>query len=210
MQQLKQRSDEWHKARLQCVTSSQVTNVLAKGKGASRKTYMDKLIAQILTKTAPSSFTTPAIQWGIDNEDDARARYEQETGIFVEETGFHVHPTINRFGASPDGLANGEGLTEFKCPNTDTHIKFLETGSIPKAYRDQMLSQISCTGRTWCDFASYDPRMPYDLQIKIVRFQPSREEIEEMETEVVKFIGEMEERLQNIMNLKLNQGETNE
>lgn len=207
MQQLEQRSDEWHQARLQCVTASQVNKVLAKGNGATRKSYMDQLIAQILTKCPSSTWTTPEIQWGIDNEDDARARYEQETGIFVEETGFHLHPSIERFGASPDGLANGEGLVEIKCPNSTTFIKFLESGSISKGYRDQMTCQLSCTERKWCDFVMFDPRMPYELQIKIVRFQPTKEEIEEMETEVKKFTSEMEERLNKIINLQLNHGE---
>ena len=192
-----QRSEEWHSQRLGRVTASQVTKVMSKGKGATRDSYMIQLISERLTGIPTSIPTTPDMQWGIDNEDDARAAYERETGIFVDETGFHTHDSIERFGASPDGLAE-DGLLEIKCMKTANHIDFLEKGTIKKVYRDQMIAQIACTGRGWCDFVSYDPRLPSELQLKIVRFQPDKEVIKEMEDAVVAFIKEMEERINKL------------
>ena len=195
----KQRSDEWFSSRLGRVTASQVTKVMAKRKGASRESYMMQIIAERLTGISTSIPTTQAMQWGVDNEDSARAAYERETGIFVEETGFHVHSNIDGFGASPDGLAE-DGLLEIKCPATTTHIDFLEGKGISKVYRDQMTAQLSCTGRDWCDFVSFDPRLPEPLQIKIVRFQPDKEVVKEMEQAVEVFLQEVEQRIRKLFN----------
>lgn len=192
-----QRTEEWHNRRLGRVTASQVTKVMSGGKGATRESYMMQIISERLTGIPTSIPTTIDMQWGIDNEDDARAAYERETGIFVEETGFHTHATIERFGASPDGLAE-EGLIEIKCFKTVNHLNFLEKPSIKKVYRDQMIAQLACTGRDWCDFVVYDPRLPSQLQLKIVRFEPGKEAIEEMEEAVKGFLKETEDRINNL------------
>ena len=62
------------------------------------------------------------------------------------------HPSIAMSGASPDGLVGSDGLVEFKCPNTATHINTLLGGTVPQKYVLQMLWQMECTGRQWCDF----------------------------------------------------------
>ena len=167
-----QRTDEWYQARLGKATASRVADLTARTKtgwGAGRANMIATLVAERLTGLPQDTFTNGAMQWGIEHEDDAIAAYEFLHGEAVERVGFVDHPTIKWSGASPDGLV-GDGLIEVKCPNTATHLEFLRYGKIPEKYRKQMLWQMECTEREWCDFASYDPRMPPHLQLKVVRF----------------------------------------
>jgi len=150
------------------------------------------LVAERLTGQPQNGYSNAAMQWGIDNEDDAIAAYEFHTGNTVERVGFVDHPSIDMAGASPDGRVNDDGLVEIKCPNTATHIAFLRTGKIPGNYQKQMLWQMACDGRDWCDFTSYDPRMPAHLQLKVVRFEQDDEALAELTECVITALDEVE------------------
>ena len=106
-------------------------------------------------------------------------------------------------GASPDGLVGDDGLIEIKCPNTATHIDFLITGDIDNKYILQMQWQMVCTGRIWCDFASFDPRMPEALQLKIVRVRLSEMLVSDLEIQVGQFLNETQEKIDFLNNLKV-------
>jgi hypothetical protein len=137
------------------------------------------------------------MQWGTEQEPVARAAYEVHTGHFVEQTGFHTHKSIKWLGASPDGFA-GSGLIEIKCPNSNTHVDYLLSKEVPAKYKPQMLTQMLVTGRTWCDFVSFDPRLPEHLQLFVVRYEPKPEELTKIEADLVAFLNEvtqMEEKL---------------
>lgn len=191
---MEQGSPEWFAARLGKVTASRVTDVIAKtksGVSASRATYMGQLIAERLTNTPQDSYTSPAMAWGTSTEDEARAAYEFETGCKVESIGFVDHPGINHCGASPDGLVNHDGLVEIKCPNTATHIQTFIGKSAPSKYIVQMQWQMACTGRDWCDFVSYDPRLPDRMRLFIKRVHRDDKKIAELQDEVRTFIAEM-------------------
>jgi len=193
-----QRTEDWYAARLGKVTASRVADVMAKtksGYSASRANYMAQLICERLTGTQGESFQNAAMAWGTEQEPAARGAYEARTGLLVQETGFVPHPTIPMAGASPDGLVGDDGLVEIKCPNTATHIDTLLGGSAALKYRDQMMMQMACTGRQWCDFVSYDPRMPANMQLFVVRVIRDERAISEMENEICKFLTEMEEKL---------------
>jgi putative phage-type endonuclease len=193
-----QRTEDWYAARLGKVTASRVADVMAKtksGYSASRANYMAQLICERLTGTQGESFQNAAMAWGTEQEPAARGAYEARTGLLVQETGFVPHPTISGAGASPDGLVGDDGLVEIKCPNTATHIDTLLGGSAALKYRDQMMMQMACTGRQWCDFVSYDPRMPANMQLFVVRVIRDERAISEMENEICKFLTEMEEKL---------------
>lgn len=199
-----QGSAEWLQERLGHVTASRIADVMAtikSGEASSRKNYRAELVAQRLTGTVEQGYTNEAMQWGTDNEPLARAEYEIRTGVFVDQVGFIKHPSILWSGASPDGLVGESGLIEIKCPNTATHIDTLLSQSIPSKYEKQMLWQIACTGREWCDFVSYDPRMPEHLSYFCKRFNPSMEHIKEAETAVIAFLAEVEETLSKLANL---------
>ena len=190
---MEQRTEEWFSARLGKVTASRVADVLAKiksGESASRKNYKMELVVQRLTNKVGESFTNAAMEWGTEQEPFARMAYEAHTGTFVKEEGFVDHPTIEGFGCSPDGIV-GEGLIEIKCPNTATHIETVLENKAPSKYIPQMQCQMACTGAKWCDFVSFDPRVPEDLQLFVVRVERDQEYIDAMEVEVKQFLSEV-------------------
>lgn len=193
---IEQRTDEWLTERCGKVTASAIYKVMARtktGYGADRANYHAQLVAERLTGVPAENFTNAAMQWGIDTEAQARAMYTLETGLDVIETGFHPHPTIALSGASPDGLVGEIGLVEIKCPNTATHIATLTGSNIDRKYLLQMQWQMACVGRDWCDFASFDPRLPDEMQLHIRRIERDDELLAEIEAEVTKFLAEVDE-----------------
>jgi len=198
---MEQRTEDWYAARLGKVTASRVADVVAKtksGYSASRANYMAELVCERLTKAKGESFRSSAMEWGVEQEPNARAAYEAETGLLVVETGFIPHPYIEWSGASPDGLV-GEGLVEIKCPNTATHLDFLMSGDVPGKYQIQMQWQMACTGGLWCDYASYDPRLPDRMQLKVVRIMRDNLHIAELEREVQSFLVELDDKIKQLI-----------
>lgn len=193
---MEQRSTEWFAARCGRVTASKVADLMArtaKGWGASRANYAAQLVAERLTGTPAESFTNAAMQWGVDHEAEARRAYAFYRDAEVIEEGFVIHPAIEMAGASPDGLVGAVGLLELKCPNTATHIETLLGGVVPGKYVTQMMFQMACTGREWCDFASYDPRLPEAMRLFVKRVERCDETIKSLEAHVVDFLGEVDE-----------------
>ena len=200
-----QGSPEWHQARLGKVTASRISDVAAKiktGWGASRAKYMGELIAESLTHEPTPSFSNAAMQHGTDTEPQAAAAYAFYTDAELELVGFVDHPKIDQAGCSPDRLIGKDGLVEIKCPQTSTHIDTLLGGSIPKKYIDQMQWQMACTKRKWCDFVSFDPRMPPETQLFIQRVERDKERITEFEGMVVEFLTEMNEKIDRLTKLE--------
>lgn len=198
---IEQRTDEWFAARLGKVTASRVADIIAKtktGYAATRENYMAQLVTERLTKTKAESFSSAAMQWGTDQEPFARAAYEASKDVMVEEEGFVPHPTIEWAGASPDGLVGDDGLVEIKCPNTSTMIDMLINEKIPAKYNAQMQFQMACTGRKWCDFVMFDPRMPPKAQLFIKRVERDDKFIAETEAEIVKFLAEVQTQVEKL------------
>ncbi len=193
-----QGSPEWYAARLGKVTASRVADVMARTKtgwGASRKNYMADLIAERLTGMPVEQYTNQAMQWGIDTEAQARNAYSFFRDAEVLEVGFIDHPKIPMTGASPDGQIGDDGLLELKCPNTATHIEALLSAAVPEKYLLQMQWQLACTGRQWCDFVSFDPRMPERMRLFAVRVPRSEPKIQEIESAVIAFLAELDATL---------------
>jgi putative phage-type endonuclease len=198
---MEQGTDEWFNARIGKVTASRVADLMAKtktGYSASRDNYMAQLVCENLTKTKAEGFTNAAMEWGTEQEPFARAAYEAKTGVMVEEVGFVPHPLIEWAGASPDGLVGPDGLVEIKCPNTATMIDTLLTGKVPSKYNIQMQFQMACTGRHWCDYVVFDPRMPAKAQLFIKRVFRDDAFIQEMEAEIVNFLTEVNVQIQQL------------
>ena len=194
-----QGSPEWLSERAGKVTASMVSAVLAKPETAGYRDYQAQLVAEILTgKPQGSDYTNAAMQFGTEMEPLARSAYEAETGFSVDEVGFCQHPTINRAGASPDGLVGDSGLVEIKCPKVATHLAYLIAGVVPAGYKTQMMWQMACTGRDWCDFASFRPDLPEHLQLFIVRFNRDPARIIDLETAVVAFLDSVDKMLSQL------------
>jgi putative phage-type endonuclease len=194
-----QGSPEWLAARAGKVTASRINDVMASKTTAAYRDYRAQIVAEILTEQPQESgFTNAAMQWGTEQEKFARAEYELACDWTVDEIGIVLHPTIERGAASPDGLVSTNGLVEIKCPKTATHLQTLIDKKQPKQYENQMLWQMACTGREWCDFVSYDPRLPDDLQLFVHRFDRDDKRIEEIEAAVTQFLNEVTEMIDNI------------
>ena len=197
-----QGTPEWLQERCGKVTASRIADVMSSGRGkepsATRKNYMAQLLTERLTGTVAESYTNAAMQWGTETEPQARAMYELQTGLDVVEVGFVPHPTIESCGASPDGLVGDTGLVEIKCPNTATHIETLRGAAIDRKYLLQMHWQMICCGRGWCDFVSFDPRLPLEMQIHIRRVERDAELAEEITAEVTQFLTELNETVADL------------
>ena len=202
---MEQRTDDWFAARLGKVTASRVADVIAKtktGYGAGRANYMADLVVERLTGQKASSFSNAAMEWGTEQEPNAKAAYAAKTGILVEDVGFIDHPTVAMSGASPDGLAE-DGLVEIKCPNTATHLEYIFDGKPPQKYVTQMQWQMACAGKPWCDFVSYDPRLPERLQLLVVRVLRDDDYIKMLEQEVNTFLQELDDKLNKLEKVTL-------
>lgn len=193
-----QGTDEWKALRCGKVTASRVADIVRRtktGYSTSRANYMAELIAERLTDIPAESYKSAAMQWGTDNEASARVAYQLIRDCDVEAVGFVAHPTFQMAGASPDGFVGDDGLVEFKCPLTATHLDTLLGQGIDKDYITQVQWQMACTGRQWCDWVSFDPRMPATMQLHIQRVPRADAQIAELEKEVAAFLVELEAKL---------------
>lgn len=205
MVEMEQGTREWFDARCGNVTASRIADVMTKtksGYGAGRGNYMSQLVCERLTGAVEESYTNAAMLWGINTEPQARGAYESDSGALVQEVGFISHPSIECAGASPDGLVGDDGLLEIKCPNTSTHIKTLLGAPIDRKYILQMQWQMACTDRQWCDFVSFDPRMPEELQYHCRRVDRDDDLISDISQEVQAFLIELDSMVVELNKLR--------
>jgi putative phage-type endonuclease len=197
---IEQGSDEWRKARLGHVSASSIAAVMAKGAGKTRQSYLEKIVAERLTQEIGEGFSNASMEWGTQTEPQARMAYEVSCETFVTKTGFHKHPTIEWVGVSPDGLLDAENaLVEIKCPNTTTHLSYIKEGKCPVEYYKQIQCQLWVTGRAYCDFISYDPRLKnQNLRLFVIKVKRDEELIAEMESEVIKFLADVEKYIKEL------------
>jgi putative phage-type endonuclease len=201
---MEQRTSEWRLARLGKATGSRIADIVARTKtgfSTSRANYAAQLVCERLTGTQAESYLSPVMTWGIEKEPQARRLYEFEHDVEVLCVGFLDHPTVPMSGASPDGLVGEAGLVEVKCPLTATHIDTVLGQAIAGRHVTQMQWQMAVTGRSWCDFVSYDPRLPADLRLFVRRVHRDGTMIAELESAVAAFLGEVEAALARLQNL---------
>jgi len=202
---MEQGTDEWLESRRGKVTASRVKDVMAtikSGESAARRNYRMELLCQRLTGQDEQGFVSAPMLRGIELEPIARGTYEGETGNEVTQVAFIDHPKIKMCGASPDGLVGDDGMLEIKCPNTSTHIDFLMTEKINPVYEWQMTLQMVCAQRTWCDFASFDDRLPESLQFRHKRYQLDPNKAADMDMEIISFLADLsdlEKKMRSMM-----------
>lgn len=196
-----QRTDEWLKERCGFATASRFADVMAKiktGEAATRRKYRIQLVTERLTGNPVQGYQNAAMLWGTQTEPEARMAYEAEMGVIVQETGFLKHAAIPWCGASPDGLIDDDGMLELKCPESVTHIEWMEGGKVPPEHLPQIQGQMAVTGRHYVDFASYDPRFPEGLQLFIVRVPRDDSYIKELESGIVGFLSEVDAMMKKL------------
>jgi len=199
-----QGSAEWLQARVGKVTASRVHDIVATTKSGGyttgRKNYLAELVTERLTGEPAPSYQNGAMAWGIECEPEARAAYAWKTDVDVIEEGFIIHPGIANAGCSPDGLIGADGLVEIKCPfSTAIHLETLLHGKIAIEYFHQMQFQMACIGASWCDFVSYDRRLPdlcnadgETMRLKIIRVPRDEKIIAKLELETNLFLNELD------------------
>jgi putative phage-type endonuclease len=192
-----QRTAEWDDARRGKVTASALCDVMATLRSgeepAARRNYRMKLLCERLTGFTQPTFQSEVMKRGAEMEAIARGQYEGRNGIDVVQVAFVDHPSIEMFGASPDSYVGTDGLVEIKCPQTATHVHFITTGEIDYDYQWQMIGQMVCTGRRWCDFVSFDDRLPDRLQYRCKRYHLDIRLATTLEQSVIRFLGEVAE-----------------
>lgn len=190
-----QRTPEWHQARLGKATGSRAADITAtikSGEAAARRNYRVQLVTERLTGAcAEECYVSKEMQDGIDNEPFARMEYEIATGEIVQEAGFTYLPNIAA-GCSVDGFIGDEGIFEAKCPKSATHVSYLLAARLPPEYVPQVKHNLWITGCEFCDFASFDPRMPKELRLFKVRVYRNELDIAGYEAELLKFLGEVD------------------
>jgi len=188
-----QGSDEWLSARLGKITASCFSDVLCKGSG--RYTYMLKLAAERLTGQTQKSYTNGAMQMGTETEPEARAYYEALNNVTVKQVGFIELDEDT--GGSPDGLVNEDGIIEIKCPNSTTHIATILSNKMPTEHNSQAQGLLWISGRQWCDFISFDPRMK-DRKFWSIRIYRDEKHIMILQEAVKQFVKELHELINKI------------
>lgn len=194
-----QGSAAWLEARSGKVTASRIAaaiSTLKRGgerETAERRNYRIQLVAERLTGRAEDNYVSPEMAWGTEYESQARSAYEIEAGVMVETVGLVLHPIWDFAGASPDGLIGEDGALEIKCPKTTTHIKWMLDGKVPEEHQLQCLWVMICAERNWCEFVSYDPRLPEGLKLFKARMERDEERVSEVSEGVMQFHSEVDE-----------------
>jgi predicted phage-related endonuclease len=175
-----QGTEEWHKSRCGRVTGSRFPDVITKtGKRSTGKVcenYMFDIVGEILTGEPADKVTAKALEWGKRWEPVARQVYEELKGVKVQEVGFVVAGHDSLIGCSPDGLIGDDGCLELKCPATSRqHLRNIRSRAVPDEYWAQVQGHLWITGRKWCDFGSFDPRMN-DIELALVTVRVQRDE----------------------------------
>lgn len=191
-----QRSPAWFLARSGRLTGSRACDMLAKiksGEAAARRDYRLQLAVERLTGAPQEGgFVNADMQRGIDMEATAFAAYEAATGEMVRRTGF-ICADDHMIGCSLDGdIENFAGIIELKVPKSTTHISYFKSGGMPSAYLPQVQHNLWVTGAEWCDFASFDDRLPKALQLFRVRVHAKDLDMAAYEAEAMKFLAEVD------------------
>lgn len=203
---LQQNTPEWFAAKLGHTSASGIHNVLARPKkkgekSSMREGYKWKLALEIVSgkSSEEDEIDTFWMRRGLKLEPDARTEYELRTPEMVTTCGFVKHATIPRYGCSPDLMVGEKGIGQIKCLNRQNHGECWSSG-IPAKFRQQMICELSVTGREFNDFISYHPEFPDHLKLYVKRVwrKDVLAEIEEMEAAVVVFNAEVEETIRHL------------
>lgn len=202
---IEQGTEEWFALRLGKATASRISDIIAttkSGYSTSRANYASELVVERLTGVRTSGYENDAMRWGKEKEPEARTAYEFYLDSAVEQVSFIDHQTIAMSGCSPDGLVGKHGLVEIKCPfKTAVHINTLIKKDVPTEYMPQIQWQMAVTNREWCDFASYDPRLPENMRLFTKRIARDAAEIMRLEREVKLFLGEVDDTITKLLRI---------
>lgn len=200
-----QRSDEWFALRAGRLTASQAGDMLAlvkSGEAAARRNLRTRLIVERLTgKPIPSTYQSKAMAQGVEREPLARAAYESSSGNLVEEIGF-ISSGDYMVGCSPDGVElDGDRvrrIIELKCPEPTAHLEYLKNGEMPAGYRAQVAHALWVSGAEVCDWMSYNPDFPPDMQTVLIQIERYEGEISAYAEKALEFLEEVDNEMREL------------
>lgn len=153
-----QGSDEWKKARSGHFTASKATELLMKPSTAGYQNLISQIAYERITGEPVESYKNEWMEYGNDNEQEAREAYELLTYNKVHQIGFMEYN--GWVGMSSDGLVGEDGGVEIKCVKWNTQIEYLLDQKVPTKYYNQIQFQLLVSGRKWVDFFSWHPKLP--------------------------------------------------
>lgn len=161
-----QGSETWHACRAGLPTASEMSTVMATGRGGgvslTRAKYLRKLAAERITGRVIQTWNGNAdTERGHEQEPEARRLYAFMRDADPKLVGFMRRGPV---GASPDSLIGDDGLLEIKSKRGDIQIELLETGEMPPEHKAQVQGQLWVSGRKWVDFMSFSPGLPPFIQ----------------------------------------------
>ena len=180
-----QGSEEWHECRRGIVTASRFADVLAKGQGITRRKYLYTLAGEVLTGECAESFTNQHMERGHEMEADAINLYAFDRELDPIVVGFMRR---GRAGCSPDRIVGTDGMVEVKSKLPHLQLEVLERGDLPPEHKAQVQGQLWVSGRDWCDFVSYWPRLP----LFVKRVERDEKYIATLAQGVADFVGELD------------------
>ncbi|MFG1349049.1 lambda exonuclease family protein [Xanthobacter autotrophicus] len=186
-----QGTDEWMKIRLGIPTASMFSALLAKGEGKTRRSYMCRLAAEIITGEPTETFTSPAMERGKVMESEARDWYAFQYNVEPERVGFIVNGPK---GCSPDSLLGTNGMLEIKTTRGDLLIEKLLKGEFSPEHKAQCQGALWVAEREWIDLVTYWPRLPP----LVVRAQRDELYIAALSKAVSDFNAELQEVVEQI------------
>ena len=196
-----QQTPEWYQSRIGKLTASNMATAMSylkNGKeSAERAKLKMQVVAERLTDIIVPHYVTEAMAWGIATEAEAKEAAAKLIGLEIKPCGFFDHPEIDNFGATPDGLIDDDGLIEIKCPTTTTHLAWLLENKIPEQHKPQMAAQLLCTGRRYCKFMSYDPRVA-KRPILYKHYAPTEAERDAVKRAAMLFLDEVDELFERV------------
>lgn len=176
---------DWFEARRGVVTASRFFDVLAKGQGITRRKYMLTLAGEAITGEVAESYTNAHMERGHAMEAEARDLYAFNADVEPQLVGFMKR---GRAGASPDALVGEDGMLEIKSKLPCLQLDVLDKGRLPPEHVAQVQGQLAVSGRAWCDFISYWPKLP----LFCVRVERDESYIAALNQAIADFIGELD------------------
>lgn len=152
-----QNSPEWYAIRCGVPTASQFSAILAKGEGKTRKAYLNRLAAEIVTGEPTETFTSPAMERGHLMEEEARDAYSFMLDTDPIRVGF---VRSGDKGCSPDSFLGDKGILEIKTQRGDLLVDTLLKGEFPSEHKAQCQGALWICEREWIDIAVYWPKLP--------------------------------------------------
>lgn len=199
-----QRTDSWFLSRIGKLTSSAMEDAISFNKnGKSSQAREDLILNKAIERVTGISQDKDlskirVIQWGIENEPNAKMQVMVEYGIIGQDVSTVDHPDIDMFSCSPDWAVQGKPW-EFKCPETKTHFRYAMDKNMPEMYMPQMACQCLCLGADSGTFISYDPRVPERYRLVKRQFEPSDSYLKEIEEKAKLFLSEVDKMTKQIL-----------